>query len=213
LISDVELRVCEIFYYPPAVAVACLEVVGLRGKPWSVDEERQLRQLVEEGKGSEEISKILGKTRVSIKAKLSNLCLPLKAATDKNFHHPVPATATASSPAATPPETSAPALAVAHASDSVQAAVADLKLKLPERLSTIEEMLKVLDAALAALRQPGLSSLELSRLHQIIYGAKIYNGLFAKYLNYVRLENELAEARRQLAEKNKRRSGEEDSKV
>jgi len=186
----------------------------LRGKAWSVDEERQLRHLVEEGKGSEEISRILGKTRVSIKAKLSNLCLPLKAATDKNLHHPVPAaTATASSPAPTPPETSVPALAVAHQSDSVKAAAVDLNLKLPERLSTIEEMLKVLDAALAALRQPGLSSAEVSRLRQIIYGVKSYNELFAKYLDYSGLENELVELRRQLASENKRRSGEEGSNI
>ena len=172
-----------------------------------------MRQLVEEGKGSEEISRILGKTRVSIKAKLSNLCLPLKAATDEKLHHPVPATATASSPAAPTPETYAPALAMDRTADSVKADAADLKLKLPERLSTIEEMLKVLDAAVAALRQPGLSSLELSRLRQIMYGVKIYNDLFAKFLGYARLENELVELRRQLASENKRRSGEEDSKV
>ena len=58
-----------------------LGLFGLRGKIWSVDEERQLRLLVEEGKGSDEISRVMGKTRVSLKAKLSNLGLHLKAAT------------------------------------------------------------------------------------------------------------------------------------
>ena len=46
-----------------------------RGKPWSVDEERQLRNLVAEGKGLGDISGVLGKTRVSVKAKLFNLGL------------------------------------------------------------------------------------------------------------------------------------------
>ena len=37
----------------------------MRGKPWSVDEERQLRRLLEEGKSLDEISKIMGKTRTA----------------------------------------------------------------------------------------------------------------------------------------------------
>jgi len=44
----------------------------LRGKPWSVDEERQLRQLIEEGKSLDEISRMMGKTGVSVKSKLFN---------------------------------------------------------------------------------------------------------------------------------------------
>jgi len=55
-----------------------LEWVKLRGKPWSVDEERQLRLLVEEGKGFSEISQVMGKSRVSVKNKVYNLGLSLK---------------------------------------------------------------------------------------------------------------------------------------
>ena len=44
----------------------------MRGKPWSVDEERQLRQLIEEGRSLDEISRRMGKTRVSVKSKLFN---------------------------------------------------------------------------------------------------------------------------------------------
>jgi hypothetical protein len=52
--------------------------VEVRGKPWSVDEERQLRQLVEEGKGFSDISQVMGKSRVSVKNKVYNLGLSLK---------------------------------------------------------------------------------------------------------------------------------------
>lgn len=48
---------------------------GLRGKPWSVDEERQLRCLFGEGKNLDELSKVMGKTRVSVKAKMFSLGL------------------------------------------------------------------------------------------------------------------------------------------
>ena len=53
----------------------------MRGKAWSIDEERLLRRLVQEGKGTQEISQIMGKSRVSVKAKLSNLCLSVVVAT------------------------------------------------------------------------------------------------------------------------------------
>ncbi len=155
----------------------------------------------------------MNKSRVSVRAKVYNLGLFLKDAAAGDFSNAAAASAAASSPAAMPFENSTPALVAARLPDSVKAAAANLNLKLPERLSTIEEMLKVLDAAVAALRQPGLSSVEISRLRQIIYGVKIYNDLFPKFLDYVSLENELVELRRQLASENKRRSGEEDSKA
>lgn len=44
----------------------------LRGKPWSKDEENQLRALVKEGKGFDEISSIMDKSRLSVKGKLFN---------------------------------------------------------------------------------------------------------------------------------------------
>jgi len=44
----------------------------MRGKPWSKDEENQLRLLVKEGKGFDEISSIMGKSRLSVKGKLFN---------------------------------------------------------------------------------------------------------------------------------------------
>ena len=44
----------------------------LRGRPWSNDEENQLRQLIKEGKNFDEISIIMGKSRLSVKGKLFN---------------------------------------------------------------------------------------------------------------------------------------------
>ena len=49
----------------------------MRGKPWSIDEERHLRQLLEEGRSLDEISRIMDKTRVSVKSKLFNSGLHL----------------------------------------------------------------------------------------------------------------------------------------
>jgi hypothetical protein len=57
----------------------------MRGKPWSIDEERHLRQLIEEGKGFSEISQVMGKSRVSIKNKLYNLGLSLIDNTQSQF--------------------------------------------------------------------------------------------------------------------------------
>jgi len=53
----------------------------MRGKPWSIDEERHLRQLVEEGNGIDKISQVMGKTRISVRAKMYNLRLLLVDAT------------------------------------------------------------------------------------------------------------------------------------
>ena len=49
-----------------------LEGLNLRGRPWSKDEETQLRQLVKEGRSFDEISSIMGKSRLSVKGKLFN---------------------------------------------------------------------------------------------------------------------------------------------
>jgi hypothetical protein len=72
-------------------------------------------------------------------------------------------------------------------------------LKVPERLPSVEEELKVLSAAILALRQPGLCRAEVSRLHSIIVGVKVYQELFAEYVDYRGLEAEVLELRRVLA--------------
>ncbi len=44
-----------------------------KGKPWDIEEIRQLRGLVDEGKSVEEISRIMVKTFDSIKQKMFDL--------------------------------------------------------------------------------------------------------------------------------------------
>ena len=73
----------------------------MRGKPWSVDEERELRRLVGEGRSLDEISRFMGKTRVSVKSKLFNSGLnSVKDAT--GWGKSVAVAVVASSPAASP---------------------------------------------------------------------------------------------------------------
>lgn len=164
----------------------------MRGKQWSVDEERQLRQLVEDGRSVDEISKVMGKSVLSVKAKLFNSGLnKLRVATIVGGTVAT-TTATTTTPAATPLGGSGGEVAF------VPVCVGG-DLKLPERLPSVEEELKILAAAVEGLRQPGLSRSEQARLHYIIEGVKAYQGLFTKYVNYEGLEAEVLELRRQLA--------------
>ena len=48
---------------------------GLRGKLWSIDQERQLRELLKAGVGVAEIGKVLGKSRASVRSKIYHLGL------------------------------------------------------------------------------------------------------------------------------------------
>jgi hypothetical protein len=61
-------------------------------------------------------------------------------------------------------------------------------LNLPEDLPSVEEQLKVIAAAVAALQTPGLKREETIRLHNLIKGAEAYIDRFAQYLNYRDLE-------------------------
>ena len=186
----------------------------MRGKPWSVDEERQLRQLVEEGKSLDAISRIMGKTRLSVKGKFFNLGLnSLVVATEPCT--PVATTTATTSPVApvTAPVSASVSASMPAPVTAASVGVVGVDLKLPERLPSVEEELKVLSAAVAALRQPGLSRAEVSRLHNIIQGVKVYQELFAKYVDYRGLEAEVLELRRQLASENAKASNETSSNV
>jgi hypothetical protein len=46
-----------------------------KGKPWDINEERQLKDLVEQGKGIEQISRIMVKTQDAIRQKMIDLKL------------------------------------------------------------------------------------------------------------------------------------------
>ena len=167
----------------------------MRGKPWLIDEERNLRQLVEKGKGFTEISQVLGKSRSSVKNKIYNLGLSLIDNTQSEFPVAVSSLSSLSSKAQT---ANSPPSADAVCIDEVA-----FELKTTGPLPSVEEKLRVLDAALVALERPGLCGAEISRLHNIIQGVKVYQQLFADFVNYRALESEVLELRRQLAaEKN-----------
>jgi len=76
-------------------------------------------------------------------------------------------------------------------------------LKATGPLPSIEEKHRVLDAALVALEQPGLHATEITRLHNIIQGVKVYQQLFADFVNYQTLKTKVLELRRQLASEKK----------
>ena len=68
-------------------------------------------------------------------------------------------------------------------------------LILPLELPSVEDELKVLSAALKALEQQGLEQSETLRLRSIIQGVRIYEDLFADYVDYRGIEMELVELR------------------
>jgi hypothetical protein len=57
-------------------------------------------------------------------------------------------------------------------------------MKLPAQLPSVEDALKKLTAAITELEKPGISRAEILRLRSIISSVKIYQPLFAEYVNY-----------------------------
>jgi hypothetical protein len=170
----------------------------LRGKSWSVEEERQLRELVTQGFGISQIATIMGKGRLSVKAKVYNLGLSLVVTTDT--HHGVAAAvAAATTPQTLGTNVSSGSNVVFSPNAKDNEELLATQLKGDEPLPSIEAKLRVLDAALVALEKPGLSIAEISRLNKIIQGVKVYQELFAQFVNYRALETELVELDKQLA--------------
>jgi hypothetical protein len=187
--------------------------LGLRGKLWSIEQERQLRKLVAEGVGIAEISRVMGKTRVSVRSKMYHLGLYV---VDAATVSPTIAVSVASiaSVASTPkpiidhaPLDDAPSRVTiidhqpaadpASLPSEVDAFAAQLKENAP--LPTIEEQLHVLNAAIVELRRPGISRAEVARNSKIIDGVKVYNELFAKFVDYKGLETKVLELEKRLA--------------
>jgi hypothetical protein len=110
----------------------------LRGKPWSIDEERRLRQLVEEEESFCGISQVMGRSRVAVKNKLYNLGLSLINNTQSQI--PIAVSSSPSSSSTTPTNNAAPAV------DSVGINEVTLELKATGPLPSVEEKLRVLDA-------------------------------------------------------------------
>ena len=170
----------------------------MRGKSWSVEEERQLRELISQGLGITEISKVMGKPRLCVKAKVYNLGLSVVVAAGSQ--HRVAATAAATTHATAIQPNLGRDLASTPDLGNGEFVV---QLKRDGPLPSLEEKLRVLDAALVALERPGLSMAEISRLNKIILGVKVYQELFVHFVNYRALETELVELRKQLASEKK----------
>ncbi len=64
-------------------------------------------------------------------------------------------------------------------------------LELPAELPSIEEQLKVLAAALDALRKPEIEKLDVLRLRAIIQGVRVYQELIGEYVDYRGIEEKL----------------------
>lgn len=70
---------------------------------------------------------------------------------------------------------------------------------LPKELLTVEQALSSLAAAMKALEQHGLDKAETLRLRSLIQTSKIYPEKFAEYADYLRIEEELVELRKEVA--------------
>jgi hypothetical protein len=128
----------------------------LRGKPWSVEEERQLRDLVEQGLGITEISKAMDKPRLCVKAKVCNLGLSVKVAAAGSQRQAAAVAAATTAPPATTNDHAIDSNLLS-ATDSSNADMFAAQLKKDGPLPSIEEKLRILDAVLVALEKPGLS--------------------------------------------------------
>jgi hypothetical protein len=168
---------------------------SLRGKPWLVEEERQLREHLSNGVSVDEIARIMGKTRLSIRGKMNNLGLTVVVAAARQ-HNAATTITTTSVPTIVEPNPYHTSVSSAE-SNNTDLFAAQIRNDGP--LPSVEAKLRVLDAALVALEKPGLSMAEIARLNKIILGVKVYQELFAQFVNYRALETELVELRRQLA--------------
>lgn len=77
-------------------------------------------------------------------------------------------------------------------------------LQLPSELPSVEEQLKVLAAALAALRSPEIEKIDVLRLRAIIQGVRVYQELLVEYVDYRGLEVELLDLRGKYEELSKK---------
>ena len=165
----------------------------MRGKLWPVEDERKLRDLVSFGASVSDISReFCGKySVVSVRLKMSRIGL-----VDRSGFF----CASSSSPSSSTSQCSVPS-PVATSSNVVPVPVvgANVDLKLPEVLPSLEEKLKVLSAASTALEQPNLSRTDVTRLRALVDSLQIYQEKFTEYVKYRELEAEVVELRKKLA--------------
>lgn len=147
----------------------------VRGKSWSVDEERLLRRLVEEGKSLAAISAAMGKSREAVRQKKFNLGLskPLEEQRTRLTEKNVPFSSS--------------------------------RLEPPSELPNVEESLKILASAMLKITEPGLSKEEVQRLHVAADLASKYKDAYAECMHYREIEKRLNELEQEYVQsKNKK---------
>jgi hypothetical protein len=120
----------------------------LKGKPWTIEEEKQLKEMVQAGKSLVVMSEFFGKSAESVKQKISRLGLK----------------------------------------------VVGRRITCPtssNELPSVEKALQTLAAAMKALETEGLDQAETLRLRSIIQGVKVYQELFADFMDYRGIEAKL----------------------
>jgi len=142
----------------------------LRGKPWSVEEERRLRQLAEQGWNAFAIGAEMGKNANAVYEKAKRLGLNVSVSRKSE-------------------KITSSDLSAGSGSGSGSGFVLSGSRGLP----SVEEALKVLVVAVGQLRVSGLGQAEVSRLRSVISGVKVYKELLADFLNYKGLEQRLIE--------------------
>lgn len=79
-------------------------------------------------------------------------------------------------------------------------------LKLPEELPSLEQVLKIVAAAIQKACEPGLRKTELQRLAVIANLYKAYADGLERYVGYRKIEEKLLEMERKFAEREKKKS-------
>lgn len=131
----------------------------MRGKPWTVEEEKHLKQMVEAHRSVRAIARALGKTRESVRVKIARLGL----------------------------------VVVDRAENQSRTTTTCAELVLPPELPSVEEVLKVLVAAMEALKNPGLDKTEILRLRSLIQAATAYQAKVSEFIDYRGIEAKLGE--------------------
>jgi bifunctional N-acetylglucosamine-1-phosphate-uridyltransferase/glucosamine-1-phosphate-acetyltransferase GlmU-like protein len=144
-----------------------------KGKPWTIGEERKLRELRSENLRVSEIAVVMGKSEQAILKKLQRMGLKV-------------------------------------VQQQKSSGTTTSELILPEELPSVEEALVMLAGAMNALRTPGLSKTEVTRLRGLIQAASLYQVKFAEYVDYRGTEKHLVELSRKFEELAKRGRVEED---
>ncbi len=139
----------------------CLWGATVKGKPWSVAEEKRLQQLLSEKNSVRTVAEVMGKSVDCVRKKINRL-----------------------------------GIVVVHDEDQSRTTS---KWVLPEELPSVEEALKILAAAMDALRQPGLDKTEILRLRSVIQAANVYQARVAEYVNYVKIEAKVFEMEAKLS--------------